>query len=182
MKPFDLETGLYYSGNGVCYSPEVAVDVNTPAVYYSPEDYPEYEPSYEDYAGVLGEFDAFILFVAKQGVERSVSTQDFICEKIADRWEALPLAIRNYEHNDPWKDFVSNFGDYKHMVRLPFGYHVVVYNSREGVYVHQDVYNPLYISQVLGHINEWKYLKEGETSSIFVDKNSDINSGDKKGK
>ncbi|MDD4295238.1 MAG: hypothetical protein PHP69_06990 [Candidatus Omnitrophica bacterium] len=41
LKPFDLETGLYYSGSGVYYSPDVAVDVNTPAVYYSPEDYGE---------------------------------------------------------------------------------------------------------------------------------------------
>ena len=32
---------MYYSGSGVYYSPDVAVDVNTPAVYYSPEDYGE---------------------------------------------------------------------------------------------------------------------------------------------
>ena len=180
LKPFDLETGLYYSGSGVYYSPDVAVDVNTPAVYYSPEDYGE-SGERNEIQGVVT-YEDFLRFIKKQKIERSDSGQPFVSEKIANNWEDLPYSVRGSGYVGLYREIVNSVGDYRNKLRMIEGYHIVEYNNRKGIYVHYDVYNPLNLDELLGHICEWYKLHKGENRVIFQNLNPDFNSVQSNGK
>ncbi|MFA7114855.1 MAG: hypothetical protein WC214_05280 [Candidatus Omnitrophota bacterium] len=186
-KPFDLDTGLYYSGSGVYYSPEVAVDVNTPAVYYSPEDYGEgasiHEPkNYQEYAALYGQYNANIWFIRNQGIERRNVTDTFICEKICDDINELSIGIREYQYETTWGSFVGKMGAHDYGIRLPGGYHITVDEGHEGVYLHYDVKDPLRVSEVIGHFIEYLRLETGWNMEIYQNKNPDIGSKSTRGK
>jgi hypothetical protein len=103
------------------------------------------------------EFDKFMDFLKKQGVERKNQNESFKFEKIADNWNDLPSSIRNYEPSSStgvygYGDMVDDLGSHPKNQRLPEGYHLSVENDGK-VYVHHDFYDPLNgYGETAGHI------------------------------
>ena len=85
--------------------------------------------------------DEFLAFLRIQGVERHVDFP-YVYEKIADKWEDIPQAAKDFKPGKIWGDYAVDVGVHVKNQRLPGGYHITVDEVGGAVYVHYDAFDP----------------------------------------
>lgn len=113
----------------------------------------------------MDSLNRFLSWLSTQGVERKAD-QPFIHEKIADSWNQLPEAVRNFEPKG-FGGLVDDLGNHSHNQRLPGGYHLSTEGNDSAVHVHYDAFDPLKgPSEVYFH---WYYEVRPNYPSVFQD-------------
>ena len=115
------------------------------------------------------EFDRFMIFVRNQGVERKVG-DDFNSEIIAENWDDLPEAVRNYEPGG-YGSIVDDRGYHIENQRLPGGYHLTVNKPGGVVSVHFDAHDPLKgpVENYKHWYNEVRRIDSGKLRELDAD-------------